>query len=228
MKIKFIVPIVIILVIAIAIVVGLSAVKAVDAQVPSGAGVTISDNALERILKRVDALIGVDVEEPVVSVGAVVGPDVYDQVRFHNSVTFNPVSFATTTTGSSATLVQNDLIHSQYTMVTFGGAQNTDFTYTLPATSTLESFVPRVGSRTEVCWFNVASSTSVHSLIVAAGTGWDLAYASTTSSGALIAPLGVLEDNLLCIEAVRQGRSGNSTTVTGDITGILKLNHDAD
>lgn len=221
-KYKFIGAIVIIL--AIAIVVGTSAVKSVDAQVSSNTGITISDNALERILKRVDALIGVDVAEPAPSIGAVVSPDIYDPVRFHNSVTFNPIPNATTTTGSAATLVQNDLIYSQYNMVTFGGAVNTDFTYTLPATSTLQNFVPRVGSRTEVCWFNVASSTSAHDLIIAAGTGWDLAVSTTTTP----VPLGVKEDNLLCIEAVRQGRGGSSTTVTGDITGILKLYDDAD
>lgn len=216
-----------VLVIAIVTVVGISVVNLTSAQMPDNTGVTISDNALERILKRVDALIGVQVDEPApVSVGAVVGPDVYDQVRFHNSVTFNPVANATTTTGTAATLVQSDLTNTQYHQVTFGGAVNTDFTYTLPATSTLTNFVPVVGSRTEVCWFNVASSTSVHDLVFAAGTGWDLAVASTTETAA--PPLNLKEDNLLCIEAVRQGRSGSSTTVTGDITGIIKSYHDAD
>lgn len=127
--------------------------------------------------------------------------------------TYSPTVFSTTTTGGvAATIMQKDLLAGQYWIVNID--QASDFTYTLPATSTLISFIPNAGERTEICFLNATSSE--HNLIFAAGTGIDLEQATTTG---LIAAtnLALKSTNTGCIDFIRSGNA--SGTVRALFTG---------
>ena len=168
MKNKFIVPIVIISVIA--IVITINTVTSVGAQTPSNAGVTISDNALERILKRVDAVIGVSVDEPTASIGAVVGPDVYDHVTLHQNFTRGGNQVATSSTAATYTLT-TDEIREEVSYLSW--TVNVDTTLTTMASTSAPLSNLRTGESLEMYFYN-ASTTAAATATFAAGTGVDL------------------------------------------------------
>lgn len=159
-----------VLVIAIVAIVGVGVIRSVDAQAPSNAGVTISDNALERILKRVDALIGVDVEEPAVSVGAVVSPDIYDHTTLHRNFTKGGTQVATSSTASAYTLT-TDEIREDVSYLSWTVNVNTTLT-TMASTSAPLSNL-RTGESLSMYFYN-ASTTAGATATFAAGTGVDL------------------------------------------------------
>jgi len=156
--------------------------------------------------------------------GAFPGPDIYSEIYFRDGFVNILVPVATTTgTGSSATLMASDLTGVGLHIVTLGGAVDTAFTYTLPASTTLQNFVPYIGAKQEVCWFNTASSTSTGAdLIFAAGTGIDLMVSTTTTP----VPLGAGEEEMACIDFYRQ--PDGTGRVIGDIFAVLKLYDNAD
>lgn len=125
---------------------------------------------------------------------------------------------ATTTTGTAATLVVTDLTDNKYKYVTKAGAANTAFTYTLPASTTLTSFLPSAGdmSLAPLCFALAASSTSVHDLVFAAGTGIDIKHASTTAAAGGL--LRVQEGNLGCFTFIRDVQTDGSSA--GNIIAI--------
>jgi len=163
-------------------------------------------NTIERIIKE--------------TVGATAGGDFTNPVKFFDRVIFGRDFFATTTPSA---LTGHTLGASDFTrpdllrVVTFGGAVNTDYTYTLPATSTVGiAVVPRVGDREELCFF-VQASTSKHALIFAAGTGWDFTIATTTIGSATTTSagaLGIEQNQIGCLDMIREpgiglGQLGN-------------------
>lgn len=149
--------------------------------------------------------------------------DIYTPVLFHRLVTMSPNVVATSTRGTGYALTQRDLMAGGFYVVQLGIA-NTDFTYTLPASSSFTSLVANVGERARNCFYNVASSTSAGAdLIFAAGTGIDIAVSTTTRP----VPLGVAEKNIACIDFIRQSQIDQPTR-PGDITAVLELYHDAD
>ncbi len=156
--------------------------------------------------------------------------DVGGTVTFNGAIQMNglftqsllPGATTTDEDSSSATLVEADLTDVGYYIWTNGGAQNSDFTYTLPASTTLTSFVANVGERSEVCWFQTASSTSGGDLIFVAGTGIDLTVATGTGTPA---PLAIHEDQMGCIKFTRHA---DGAGLAGDVTAELKFQGDAD
>lgn len=159
-------------------------------------------------------------------VGAQPGPDFLNPVVFEESVTFSPPYTATTTNiGTAATLTQNDLISTGYFGVTLGGADEADFTYTFPASTTLTNFLPDVGSKKTISFFNVSSSTSEHVLIFAAGTGIDLEFASSSVAGTQPSPLGVEDGDTARFEFERQPTLSGTP---GDITARVYFGEDVD
>lgn len=144
-------------------------------------------------------------------------------------LTNDPNAIATTTTGTSATFEAADYLASQYYMVTLGGAQDTDFTFTLAASSSMTGIVNAVGERTisPFCLYNVASSTSVHAIILAAGTGIDLRYATSTSAGDAVPTIAIEEGFEGCLTFIAQPQDEQVTKV-GDITAELKLYNESD
>ncbi len=136
--------------------------------------------------------------------------------------TYSPTATATTTTGASATLVENDLLSVGYHVITPGDlAEGADFTYTLPATTTLSTFLSGVGERAEVCWFMTAT-TSDSNIIFAAGTGIDLRFASSTVTGQAVPGLQFGSEQDMCLKFMRQPK-GNSVSSPGDMTAIIEI-----
>lgn len=89
---------------------------------------------------------------------------------------------ATTTTATTATLLASDFDTENVIDVTPGGAS---LTLTLPATSTLTSFIPTAG-QTRTIYIRNATTTAGIALTIAAGTGVPLKIATSTSSGVVI------------------------------------------
>lgn len=87
---------------------------------------------------------------------------------------------ATTTTATTATLLASDFDTENVIDVTPGGAS---LTLTLPATSTLTSFIPTAG-QTRTIYIRNATTTADINITVAGGTG--TALRNATSTGAII------------------------------------------
>ena len=123
----------------------------------------------------------------------------------------NPVAVSTTTTGgNAATLSQADLHAGHYYVVNIN--QAADFTYTLPATSTLTTLIPNTGNSGRWCFHNATSSD--WSLKFAVGTGIDLERTSTTTPG-----LSIGSTNTGCFELTRSGNASGTVTTVFEITG---------
>jgi len=113
-----------------------------------------------------------------ISLGAVSGPDIYNDVNVYGSLTYGSSDYvATSTSGQSFTLTFKDL--NNYTYIDVMNNKET-LTYTLPATSTMMNILPEVGS-TRTWFFHNATSTAGKTLTLSAGAGMDLVSASTTA-----------------------------------------------
>jgi hypothetical protein len=128
-------------------------------------------------------------------------------------LTFSPTAVSTTTTGgNAATLSQADLLAGEYYTVNIN--QASDFTYTLPASSTLTTLLPSTGNQATWCFDN-ATSTGNIDLVFVAGTGIDLQMA--TSSSVLEY---VQQTSMGCITLVRKSNT--------DLFGLLQIYNDSD
>lgn len=85
---------------------------------------------------------------------------------------------STSTLATSQTLVQADILNYSTILMTPNTAS---LTLTMPATSTLTSFVPTVGDRQDVCFLN-STSTSATTITFVAGTGMNIQTASSTTN----------------------------------------------
>lgn len=172
------------------------------------------------------------VERTIEVSGAIPGSEPTEKINFKggiavkNSFGYTPEPKATTTSGASATLVASDLTNIGYHIVTPGGlASAADLTYTLPASTTLKAFVPRIGEHQRTCWFRTATSTDSN-IIFAAGTGIDLKYASSTAAADGVPSLAIGSEDELCITFIRQ--PDGSGTGQGDISGVIENYEHAD
>ena len=162
------------------------------------------------------------------------GPDFFGPINLIDRVTEIPAVFATTTgtaisgdSDNDVTLRESDFLQAQYNLVSIGGlATDADQTLTFPASSSLRTFLPKIGSRTEICWFNATTSDS--HLIFAAGAGMDFRHASTSEAFRAVPSLFIEGAQELCIEFNRQPRDDGSTSFLGDITALLKFFEDSD
>lgn len=159
-------------------------------------------------------------------VGAQPGPEIDDLVAKGKPFTAAPNVLSTTTNiGTAATLTAADITNYGYFVVTLGGADEADFTYTLPASTTIANLVPGVGNKASISFFNQASSSSEHLLIFAAGTGIDLEFATSSVAGLLPTPLGVEDGDTALIEFERQATYSGTP---GNITARVYLGADVD
>ena len=83
---------------------------------------------------------------------------------------------ATTTLGTASTLLASTLTGASQIDMTPGGAS---WTLTLPASSTLTSFIPTAG-QVRTVYFHNATTTAAVNITIAGGTGTNLRIASTT------------------------------------------------
>lgn len=98
---------------------------------------------------------------------------------------------------TSGTLKESDLLGYDTFLATPTGAAATK-TLTLPATSTLTSFVPNAGDRQDLCFFN-ATTTAATTITFAAGSGIDLETSSSTATDLIL-----LADNMGCFSFLRK------------------------
>jgi len=121
------------------------------------------------IITGIVILKPVNVKVDIPNVGALVGPDIYHAVKIHGAFNWGGNILATTTTGSAATLQGSDMANYGYID---NMTNTTNFTYTLPATSTMISLLPDIGGSRKWLFHNATSSTIT--LTIAAGAGMDL------------------------------------------------------
>lgn len=112
---------------------------------------------------------------------------------------------ATSTTATSQTLEEADLLNYDTVLLT---PDTPSLTLTLPATSTLTSFIPTAGDMAEQCWYNATSTASMN-ITFAAGTGIDLQTASTTQTDLTFATGGNA-----CLKFIRQTDTDVSVLMT--------------
>lgn len=109
------------------------------------------------------------IEKPV---GAVPGPDYYNKITLFSGVDFSS-TFATTSTGAG-TLSIGDIKERTTILSTNAGA----LTLTLPASTTMNSFLPKAGDRASLVIVNQGTTL----LTLAGGTGTLLQTASSTKT----------------------------------------------
>lgn len=114
----------------------------------------------------------INVNIPEKALGAFPGTSITSPIVFYNSSSCSN-TFATTSTGAG-TLTYNNLLDKCTILSTNAGA----LTLTLPASTTLTSFLPKAGDRTEVLLVNQGTAT----LTLAGGTGTLLQSASSTKA----------------------------------------------
>lgn len=108
----------------------------------------------------------------VVKLGAVSQPDFYNEVNLYSGVLYRS-TFATTSTGAG-TLTAANIREKTTILSTNAGA----LTLTLPASTTLTSFLPRAGERAQLLLVNQGTAL----LTLAGGTGTLLQTSSTTKT----------------------------------------------
>jgi len=108
--------------------------------------------------------------------GAISGPDVYFPMFFHEGLTDGGGIRATSTVNSAETLLAADLNKAKVIAYTLNVQ---DATLTLPATSTLSSFIQQAGE-TRAIFIRNATTTASMDLTIAGGTGMNLLVASST------------------------------------------------
>lgn len=106
----------------------------------------------------------------VEQVGAVVGPDVYNHMTFHQSFTKGGTQVATTSTAATYTLTTDEL-RQEVSYISWTPGVSTTLT-TMASTSNPLSLL-KTGESMEVYFYN-ASSTAAATVTFAAGTGVDL------------------------------------------------------
>lgn len=115
--------------------------------------------------------------------------------------------FLATTSANSETLPASLL---SFTSIIYTPGQTTTPTLTLPASSTLTSFIPNVGNQTTVYFYN--ASTAATTTILAAGTGMNLTTASSSSG-----VINVYAKKIASLEFLRLPNSDISLFVTPGI-----------
>src|SRR3990167_1056158 len=155
------------------------------------------------------------------ALGASAGPEHTEEQFFRGGAVTGGNVVSTTTAGSAATLVAADIVNAYFTRVTIGGAVATgaDFTYTLPASTTLRHFLPNPGERTIRC-FMLTATTSSSQLIFAGGTGVDLRFASSTPTSQTKPSLFAGADKETCFTFVR--RPDNSGAA-GSFSAVIEV-----
>ena len=160
------------------------------------------------------------------------GTENLNPVTFYDNVTRHYGFLSTTTpqTLTGHTLGGSDFINpGALRVVTLGGAFDADYTYTLPASSSVPHLVPNPGDRSEICYY-VTATTSKSGLILTPGTGWDLTIATTSAIGVsttTVATVRTIEQNQIgCLDLFRE--PGGALTQPGNINAEIRVRVNAD
>ena len=150
------------------------------------------------------------VAEP--TLGAFPGNELFEPVRF--GAGFGNNVLTTSSIGSATTLKESDLL--DYDIIEFTSYMS-NFTYTLPATSTLSALLSNVGDSRRWIFKNANTSTSATTLTILKGSGWDLMGVDANVDVLAAGSVGVMD-------CYREQASSTSATNGKDITcGIQEL-----
>lgn len=150
--------------------------------------ITVSAIALcSMIITGIAILKPVNVKIDTSNVGALVGPDIYHALKVHGAFNYGGKVLATTTAGSIANMATMTLTGSLMADYDYFDvmANVASTTWTLPATSTMVSLLPDIGSTRRWLFHNATSSSAIDFKIIA-GTGMDLV--SVTANDDIIDP----------------------------------------
>jgi len=131
-------------------------------------------------------------------VGAIDISRITNLFRFDAGVTRSYTN-ATSTDVTSYTAVAADIVNYDIVLIT---PTKGSLTITLPASSTLSSFVPTAGDMAEQCWHN-ATTTAGITLTIATATGIDLETASSTVTGP-VNSLAIPSNGFACLKYIRK------------------------
>lgn len=112
------------------------------------------------------------------NLGAVSGPDVTNRMFLSGGATVGSGCFATSSDGViPVSKLENSCIY-----ITATGAGQAVLSLTLPASSTMDRFIPKAGNCTS--WFIDASDVAAATTTtIVAGAGWDLVGLDATGAG---------------------------------------------
>jgi hypothetical protein len=127
-------------------------------------------------------------EAPAQQLGAFPGPDIYEPVNLYNTFTYGGPVLSTSTAIDGSTLLAREINNYQQIDMRYTGDGGADgiFTTTLPASTTLQHFLPEVGMCATRLFRNT-HGTAASSTTITAGSGTILmehtAAAETVSGG---------------------------------------------
>ena len=132
----------------------------------------ISTSVAFAITMNVDELKDLVNVSDVRMFSAMASPDVYVPTRFHDTVTVGGAILATSTTIDGSTLLAREIINYQQININYTGDGGADglFTTTLPASTTLASFLTTAGDCTTRL-FKHLNTTAASSTTITTGTG---------------------------------------------------------
>lgn len=147
---------------------GLVVVLLLGLAVTANAGISFKELVAKYVAPMAYQDIKDDIDAEVI-LSAMSGPDVYQDMFFHNTVQTGGGCFATSTTNASETILAKDMRDNNCFIIS---GENDGMTLTLPATSTMHSMLKDVGD--ERTWLIHFATTTSATLTIVEGLGMDL------------------------------------------------------
>lgn len=122
---------------------------------------------------------------------------------------------STSTVATTQTLAQADILNYDTVLFTPNTAS---VTLTLPATSTLTSYIPTAGDRAEQCWQNATTTAGIN-VTFAAGAGMDLQMVATSTISGSAGVFPITPGNSACFKFIRQANTDVQVLMTSYIDG---------
>lgn len=169
------------------------------------------------ISSAVSHFSGKTVEAPAPAAGAIDKTVATNPWRFDAGVTRSSTN-STSTVSTAQTLVLADFLNYDTIILTPNKAA---VTLTIPASSTIPTFLPVAGDMQETCILN-ATTTSGVNITLAGGTGIDLDGIATSTATSLVVPIG--PGNVGCVKFIRNAVTASSF----DITAFLLTSSNGD
>lgn len=148
------------------------------------------------------------VREVTERLGASAGPEHTEKQFFKQSLVDGSGIFATSTTG---TLTAGNLRDNKGIYITAAGAGQATLSLTLPATTTMSSFLQDKGACTS-WWIDASDVAAATTTTIVAGTGWNLVGLDATGAGT----------GADVIDGAEYGKLTACKETDGDITGYIE------